>query len=187
MIPMRTGMRLVMVGRRRKSGRRQPNGQPARVYVNPKAQVAAQPHRMGVVTKFRDRQEAESPFGRLMLNGIITPAMYEAGRAYAALAGQYRGVMGIPSPDPRAIDLGSYGRSVGGDIPSDVARSIKDRYNAAFESLPGNAIQRAVAEHAVREKPVGDSVSREMLKIGLSTLVRFFGLDENLQINDSRN
>ena len=62
-ISKRNGAIQIMVGRPRKSGRRQPNGQLARGYVNPKAQVCAQPHRVVVMAKYRDRPEAESNFG----------------------------------------------------------------------------------------------------------------------------
>jgi hypothetical protein len=99
-------VQVIRVGRKRKQGKREPNGRAQRVYENPKAQVAQQPHRVLVMAEYREWPEAESRFGRLMLNKHITPAQYEAGVCYRLDVTAYRNViLGAPSPDPAACDL----------------------------------------------------------------------------------
>jgi hypothetical protein len=132
-IPIRNGAISIMVGRPRKIGKRQPNGQLARTYINPKAQVASQPHRLEVPKRYRERVEAESAFGRLMLRETITPAQYEAGMLFAGLSAAFCAVYDIPSPHPHALDLTRVGVSQGREMPSHVAESIKLRYRRAFE------------------------------------------------------
>lgn len=177
----------IMVGRTRKKGRRQPNGQLARTYVNPKHQVMEQPHRVVVPLKFRERPEAESEFGRLMLNGKISLAQYEAGRLYADLASRYRVVLGFPALHPIGMDLMRSGGR-GADFSTDQAKAIRDRYDRAICACAGagNRAQRAVKDHAVFERRVSDGYSLGLLISGLDRLVQHFALDVNLQISKSR-
>lgn len=184
-IPFKRGTVQIMVGRPRKRGRREPNGRVARAYVNPKAQVAAQPHRLAVSQEHREWPEAESEFGRLMLRGVITPAQHEAGRRYAGLASSYRAVLGIPPLHPRSPDLLSPGPALRGDFSTETARGIKDRYDKAFEVLgdAGRKALRAVRDHAVFERKVDSFETLDHLRRGLEKLVDHFGLDRNLEIS----
>lgn len=174
----------IMVGRPRKKANREPNGRAVRVYVNPKEQAASQPHRVVVPMKYRERPEAESEFGRLMLNGHITPAQHEAGTKYAELAAQYRAVLSAPPIHPTGIDLCG-GNGGGGEMPTHVARAIKARYDKAFEACAeaGNRALRAVKDHAVFERKIGDFETLTQLKRGLDKLVDHFGIDRRLQIS----
>lgn len=174
-----------MVGRPRKIGRREPNGRLARTYVNPKRQVAEQPHRLAVASEYREWPEAESEFGRLMLKRQITPAQYEAGKAYAELAAQYRAALQAPPIHPIGLDLSRVGKGSSGGMPDDTARTIKRRYDGAFEACgkAGNKAQRAVKDHAVFEKRVPDDDMLKLLIRGLNELVAFFHIDERLQIS----
>lgn len=185
-IPVRKrGAIQIMVGRPRKSGRRKPSGRLAQAYVNPKAQVAAQPHRRSVPVKFRELSDAESEFGRLMLRGGITPAQKEAGEAYARLAAALRAVYDAESPNPRAIDLTNVSGSNGREITSEEAEQIKERSRRAFEACgeAGNRAPRAVKEHVILDRPVADFETLKVLKSGLDKLVTFFGIDRSLQIS----
>lgn len=177
----------IMVGRPRKIGKREKNGRVQRVHINPKDQVAAQPHRMGVILKFRDRPEAESEFGRLMLNGKITVSQYEAGKRYADLASRYRVVLDIPPLHPTAMDFERTGGR-GGELPAHVARSIRREYDDAFCACgdAGNKAQRAVRDFAVFERVCPDRYSLTLLISGLDRLVKHFGLDPRLQISVSK-
>ncbi len=177
-----------MVGRPRKKGKREPNGRIARTYVNPRKQVASQPHRMSVPKNFREREEAESEFGRLMLNRRITPAQYEAGRRYRALVSRFRAIYGLPSPDPRALDLMHTMGGYGGETPQAVVDVVRKEYDAAFcaSGTAGNAAQRAVNTHAVFDKPVPDTYALNLLISGLRKLVGHFGIDPNLRISACR-
>lgn len=175
-----------MVGRPRKTGRRQPNGQLARTYINPKSRVAGQPHRQAVPKKFQEWPEAESEFGRMMLNGWITPAQFEAGKQYAALVARYRAAIMAPSPNPSGIDLGGVRTGNGSGMTDDTARAIKRAYDAAFESCGPVRLQKAIAHHVIHDRKIGDFDTRKLLKIGLDKLVVHFGIDRRLQISKSR-
>lgn len=182
MIPLKAGTRLVMVGRPRKSGRRERNGRIQRAYVSPKAQVAAQPHRRSVPIDHRERQEAESEFGRLLLLGQVTPAQYEAGKQYAELVAGFCRIYGVPSPTPRSCSLlGSYGP--GGDIPVHVVAALKERYQRAFEACEsaGRAAQLAVKECAVLDRRLTIE-GYCLLRAGLERLVIFFGVHPEMKL-----
>lgn len=175
---------MARAGRKRKIGaQREANGRAQRVYENPRQQVAEQPHRVVVPVQFREFQEAESEFGRLMLLKKITPAQHEAGKLYAALASQYRVVKGYPPLHPQAIDLTSVRGGEGGEMASHIIKSVADRYNRAFESISGQKSQKAVAYYAVFERPIDTLDGLGLLIIGLNSLVSHFGIDRNLQIS----
>lgn len=182
-IPIRQGARQIMVGRTRKLGRRQPNGQLGRAYVNPRAQVAAQPHRSLVPRQYREHPEAESEFGRLMLKGRITPAQFEAGRRYAELAARYRAVKGYPPIHPVAMDLLRASGGIGGEAPAHVIQAAVRDYDAAFCACEPHKVQRAVTHHAVFERKVEDLVSFGLLLLGLDKLVEHFHINPNLTLD----
>lgn len=172
------------MGRPRKKGRREPNGQLQRTYANPKVQVARQPHRMMVSAHFREWPEASTEFGRLMLNGKITAAQHEAGSRYAMLAGLYRLYYGIPSPNPRALDLLQASGGYEGMAP-DMPQRLKRDYDDAFEACgaAGQRAQKAVREYAVLDRQLIHSDELKLLILGLDKLVMHFGLDPKMQIS----
>lgn len=186
LIRTKAGARHIMVGRPRKQGRRQPNGQLARTYVNPRDQVAMQPHRILVPKEHRASPEAESEFGRLLCLSHITRAQYEAGKLYVELVEQFRCVKGYPPLTAQAIDLSAVRGGVGRDVPVHVVESVKRRYEAAFESICSQRAQKAVADYAVRERKIDLFDGLKYLKLGLSDLVKHFAIDPNLQISKSR-
>lgn len=184
-IPIRKrGVIWIMVGRPRKIGKRERNGRIARSYENPKAQVASQPHRAGVMAKYREYPEAGTEFGRLLLRGGITRSQYDAGTRFTELCVAMCAVYDVPSPHPRAMNLTNVRGSVSQGMPSERARRIIDGYNRAFEACgdAGRAAQRAVKEHVVLDRPVGDFDSLKSLSSGLSKLVDHFGLDARREI-----
>lgn len=177
------GVMQIMVGRPRKKGRREPNGRLQRTYVNPKAHVAAQPHRASAPAKYREMPEAESAFGRLMLNGSITPAQYEAGRRYAMLAARWRAVKGYPPIHPVAMDLLRSGRGVGTDAPDHIIKAAIRDYDDAFCACWPHKVQCAVSHHAVLERKVDDFETLRLLKIGLDKLIVHFHINPNLDLD----
>lgn len=173
----------IMVGRPRKSGRREPNGRIQRAYQNPKAQAASQPHRVGVAREYREWPEAGSEFGRMMLRKVITPAQYEAGRRYAELAARWRAVKGYPPIHPIAMDLLHSGRGVGSDAADHVIRVAIRDYDAAFSACEPHKVQRAVSHHAVLERKVEDFEALRLLKIGLDKLIVHFHINPQLELD----
>ena len=184
----RKGAIWIMVGRPRKTGKRERNGRIARTYENPKAQVAAQPHRRGVVVHLREREEAESEFGRLMLRGGITPAHFEAGLALIRLCEATRRVYDLASPHPQAMDLNRRAGFPGPGMTSEEGRAIKDRYMKAFDCAgeAGCKAQRTLAPHVIRDEPVTDLQTLKWLKAALGKLVKFFGIDPKLKLSSRR-
>lgn len=184
-IPIRKrGAVWIMVGRTRKIGKRERNGRVARTYENPKAQAAGQPHRQSVPKQFREWPEAESEFGRLLLRGGITRSQYDAGMRFTELSVALCAVYDVPSPHPRAMDLTHVRGCMSQGMPSERATAIRDSYNKAFEACmdAGRLAQRAIRDHVVLDKPVGDFDALKALSSGLSKLVDHFGLDARLQI-----
>lgn len=165
---------------------REPSGKVQRTYVNPKQQVAEQPHRLQVVKQYREWPEAETHFGRLMLQGRITVSQHEAGNRYAELAGRYRSAIQCPSINPAAVDLGRVGKGRGEGMPDHSAKSIAERYDRAFVACgdAGYRAQRAVKEYAVLDQAVPDIETLKLLIAGLNKLVSHFGIDSRLQITD---
>jgi hypothetical protein len=191
-VRVKQGVLSIMVGRPRKMGRRQPNGQLARGYINPKAQVAAQPHRASVLKQYREHPEAESAFGRLMLNGAITPAQHAAGRRFAELVARFRAVKGYPPINPVAMDLLRSSGGVGTDAPPHVIRAAYEAYDKAYCALETHKIQRAVTHHAVYEHKVEGEEAGRLLRLGLDKLIVHFhinpgqALDRESRSSDSR-
>jgi hypothetical protein len=175
----------IMVGRPRKTGKREPNGRIARVYVNPKSQVASQPHRVGVPREYREWPEAGSEFGRMMLRKIITPAQYEAGMLFAGLSVAFCAVYDIPSPHPHAMDLTRVGVSLGREMAPEKAIEIKKRYNRAFDACgeAGRKAQMAVKNCAVLDRKIDSFEMRDRLRAGLDKLIVHFHINPQLELD----
>ena len=204
-IPKR-GIVSIMVGRPRKIGKRERNGRMQRPATNPRAQVAAQPHRSALPKHARESQEAESVIGRLLLTGAITPAQYAAATAYRDLVAEYHASIQAPRSTPAALDLARVGAGHHDGIADRRAKRAVDRYQDAFiasgDPLPEAAlkawdcteprcksrnVQFTIAEHVFREKEIpahGDNLI--LLRTGLDRLIWHFGIDKGLQISRCR-
>lgn len=176
--------RFTVVGRKRRNRARGSTGRLKQTYENPKAQVLAQPHRLEAKRENRELPEAESEFGRLMCNGLITPAQHEAGHRYRLIAMAYRAVvLGGPAATPQSLSLLG-GKGGGAEPARETINRIRKEYNAAFEYLgeAGRRPQIAVKEHAVFERMVTTNYERDALKCGLDRLIVYYGIDPRLQI-----
>lgn len=173
---------MARAGRKRKITLREPSGKVQRVYINPRQQVAQQPHRIQVPKEHRESEEAESELGRLLCRKQITRAQFEAGKLYLTLVSQYRAVKGFPPLHPQAIDLSSVRGALGRETPSHIVSAIVNRYERAYESICGQRAQKAVADCVVREERISEFDGLKYLTCGLNNLVNHFGLDPSLQI-----
>ncbi len=171
-----------MVGRPRKSGKREPNGRLQRAYVNPRAQVASQPHRNGIPERFREWAEAGTHFGRLMLTGHLTPAQFAAGEQYAERYKEFQKAINAPGHDPKAMDYNPRIAGKSDGIPDEAARRAQRRFTEAYNAIEMVPWQIAVMRHAVHDQPVATESDRKSLSCGLAKLVDFLGIDERLQI-----
>src|SRR5579872_1821155 len=127
-----------MIGRRRKPGRRYPNGELAHNKEDVRTIALAQPHRRALPSEQRLDQRAEHPLGGLNLVGVISNGQYQAGKTYARIVARYRRMILAPkmSPPSRLGDMeirGGEGESR--TISPAQARRIKETYDNAFAIL----------------------------------------------------
>ena len=151
-------------------------------YVNPRAQVASQPHRKGAPKQFREFPEASTNLGRMMLNDLLTPAQHAAGERYAELYNAFLRAIHCSSPDPTAMDYEPRIAGKGAGIPDAAAQRARREYTDAFNAIENVRWQIVVMHHAVHDKPLSDFEDRKSLTCGLDRLVRHFGIDKHLQI-----
>lgn len=168
--------KFIAVGRKRKSGKRQPNGQLSRETKDSPVLVAAtMPHRQEVGEAVRHDPKAESQLGRLRLNSWITEAQYDAGERYREIVMRYRAVIDAPGGERSmaGVIVGPWG---GASMLSDEeATRRREKYNAAFEALEcgaGNQAARSVAHCAVNGR---GEWQLHHLKSGLTALAVHFG------------
>jgi len=171
-----------MVGRPRKIGPRGKSGRLLQTYVNPRAQVASQPHRKGVLDYLRELPEASTNLGRMMLNHVLTPAQHAAGERYCELYKAFLRAIHCSSPDPSAMDYTPRIAGKGAGIPDSAARKATREYTDAFNAIQIVRWQIVVMHHAVHDQPIADFADREALACGLDRLVKHFGIDAGLQI-----
>lgn len=171
---------MARAGRKRKHGRRQPNGQLSRDRSAARDDVFAvarmQPHRRRFGENFRD-QKAESELGRLCLDGIISEPQYRAGQAYLALVIAMRRAIMAPKPDAGSMDLNGGARATAINMDDFGDNAARSRYADAFCAM-ADAGRNAI--FAVNDVVVYDKLRREMrgtivdLRYGLNALDRHF-------------
>jgi hypothetical protein len=171
----------VMVGRKRKSGRRYRNGRLAQEKaLDIKAIAAAMPHRRMLPAEGRHGQRAESAFGRLRLVNMITEDQYLAGESFRDIIRRYRAVIESPNPSPGSAALDGMFR--GGAVLSDEeAIKRRERYQRAFESIHGHRKRVVIRSVLGFDKPL-DQDDLPHLRGALDDLVAHFGLTRARQI-----
>lgn len=172
------GIRKIMVGRKRKTGNREPNGRVQRDRgIDPKAIAQLQPHRRLVPAGVAHDPKAECVMGRLCLNGWISETQYQAGVKYRTLVMNYRRVIGAP----RSTEASMSGVIVGpwaggGEMPEDRQIEIRNAYMRAFEALqehPDNRCARDVSHCVIQDRT---NFTLAVVKSGLNALALHFGL-----------
>src|SRR6478736_7288028 len=94
----------IAMGRKRKTGKRYPGGKIITERdIDTRPIAASMPHRQSVPEPIRHDARAESPFGRLLLNGHITPKQYQAGLMYRDIVNRYRALIDCPSESPPSM------------------------------------------------------------------------------------
>lgn len=173
---------VIMSGRKRHSGNREPNGRLQRLPekdVDTRLVAAEMPHRRDLPGHSQDDSRAESPFGRLLLNGKITPQQYGAGIRYRNIVLRYRAVMSIPPHSPPSMSGILLGKSGGGKgLSLEEVADRRDAYNAAFEYLDQHGGHRccvAVKTIAVYEHE-HEHIDIRVLQCALNVLIAHFEL-----------
>jgi hypothetical protein len=187
---MHAAVQIIRVGRKRKSGRRHPNGELANARGENVGLIAMRhPERQGLPVEMRIDQAAGTPLGRFKLLGLISDDMLEASKRYARDVRQYLMVFGAPSPNAPSLDLSAGSRGM--PIPLDegeIGQRLSN-YNAAFEAVydAGHRAARAVARMAVYDERLPEGATLADLTRGLSALAHHYGLTGTRKSRNSRN
>jgi hypothetical protein len=186
------GFAVARRGRKRKLGRRHPSGQLVREkQPDDRIRTSRQPHRRQVAKEHRLDERAESPLGRLLLQGRLRAAgelgdeaardRYEAGMMYAQIVGAYRAVIEAPksvsgSGRGSACEIAGISESFCEPETCSCLRR-KRRYDGAFEALIGRGQRAAklVARVAVHREEIAPS-DLVYLVDGLQALAVHLGL-----------
>ena len=112
-------------GRNRKTCPRQPNGQPQRVRDVPPAEVRAIIAFASAKAR-RDGVMLGSEIGRLRVLGRLTDEHVATATAFATTYQTWCAILGVPNPNPRAVEFGAV-RGMGGEIPGKTVDFVKSR------------------------------------------------------------
>lgn len=176
----------VMVGRKRKTGKREKNGRIQREKnTDPKIISLTQPHRRGVPADKRHDQRAENPFGRLNLINAVTDAEYDAGIKYRDICLRYRAIISSPNPHPTVVCLDGRRYGSGAELTAAQIKTRRDEYMRAFEAIEGYGPRVVIKSVVIFEKELqaGDLPD---LRAGLKGLVKHFGLARTDQRQSKR-
>lgn len=185
-------------GRRRKTGKREPNGKLSRHPEDKKQRhlegldreqretiavaVEARQRVFGIAVGLSRDQMAGSAIGRLCLQGVITTLQYDAAMSYAAEVESY-GMAWCSPRSPRAVNLNATKGSLGDYENEELVCRIMAARNATNEALRnkqievgnlGNlkgALDTVVLRDVSMDHLVGD------LRIALNALAKRYGLE----------
>lgn len=171
-------------GRKRKAGRRQPNGQLARSRPAARedllAVVKSQPHRRRYGELAHDHR-AECELGRLFMEGLIEQHHYDAGVEYRTIVRDMRIAICAPQGNPTAMDLNRAGGRANDSDADDAKRANKARsaYSDAYRTLGDAGRDALLAVNDVVVWDMNRSVMRggiDALRSGLKSLAKHFGM-----------
>lgn len=176
-----------MVGRKRKPGKRFPNGKlkpdqtkglSAEQVIQIRKDVAAtMPHRVGLPAHRRHEQMAESPLGALAIIGAITQQQFDAGHEYRKIVQRYRAVISAPNPNPQAPKMGHIPSSVVTLIDDEQAIARRVKYQKAFEAITTRWGRLVVNSVVIHDRPLQQGDLPWLTK-ALDELVKHFGIGE---------
>lgn len=164
-------------GRKRKAGKRHPNGQLVRAKPKQRERDArrtaldARVRVHGVSAAEASDQKAGYVLGRLELAGHITAEQHDTGLRWIEIVLDFSRAHEIPMRTPRAVDLNAVkGQALSGDLSAASRKRIRDRYDDGFAALTGagRAALDAVNECCLRD----EIVLLLPLRLGLDALGR---------------
>lgn len=181
-------------GRKRKAGKREPNGKlsrrkderQARRSIDEQANMAvgkeARVRVHGVPAEHAGTDLAGTVCGRLVLQGSISPDHHEAAKAFAATYARYQRAIGSPR-QPKAVEIGA---ATGGGSETDMTPEQCDKARRQWEDAV-RALQEANAQHrsatifaACDYLVLRDEYHPHLfgdLRLGLNALARHYGLE----------
>lgn len=162
--------------RTRATGSRTATGRVRQPSVDPRALVAAQPHRNWLPESLRLSEKASSVIGCMNLMRVITDEQYEAGRRYGVIVAAYRVAIGTPN----GVSGNGRGYACAGlGCVSEACECLarQTRYQRAYEAVSDAGGQ---AHLAVNRVVIGEELihARDLgwLRAGLDALVGHFGI-----------
>lgn len=184
-------------GRKRKAGRRHPNGALVREKrPDDRIRASRQPHRRAMTKDDRLDERAESALGRLNLRRLISNDEYDAGLRYAAVVGAYRAAIEAPTSTAGSgrgfeclAESFAHPDACRADPDGCACRRRRSRYDSAFECLLREAGQRG-AKVVARVAVHGEEIAQQdlvYLKAGLQALEHHFGLTRRGTSGHSQN
>lgn len=175
-------------GRKRKLGKREPNGQPQRLRAPERErdmQMVVLEQRAKVVPLRHVTSDRVSTVrGVMWANGMISPAEYHAAERMADVIGAMRWAISAPSPYPSSLDPNII-RAHEGDVDNFRAKKrAREKYDAAKNVLLdcGTAVYLSVMDLCGQDA-MPRSVSSA--KAGLRALVPHFGVQDFDDENDT--
>jgi len=180
-------------GRKRKTGKREPNGKlsrrtserQARRTVDEQAAMhvakEARQRVFGISVEASGTELAGTVCGRLLLQGSLTQQQMDAAKAFADTYAGYQRAMDSPRP-PKAVEIGgATGRGSLLDVSPEQAKLARKRWDAAVRVLvEANMYHRAATLYAAADYLVlRDEMHGHMvgdLRLALNALARHYGL-----------
>jgi hypothetical protein len=187
---MHMPVQIVRTGRKRKSGRRHPNGDLAHAKGENVGLIAIRhPDRQGLPEGLRLDPFAGTPLGRLHLLGFISPEMLEASKRYGRDVRRYLAIFGAPSPNAPSINMAAGDKEHQAPLGEAEISDRMEAYDKAFAAVydAGHKAARAVARTAVYDERIPEGATMDDLKRGLSALAHHYGLTGNRKSRTSRN
>jgi hypothetical protein len=181
-------------GRKRKQGKREPNGQLSRKAEHMQERRAvdeevamstgkkARERVHGVAAEHSGTELAGSVIGRLYLAGLIEPEQLNAARLLIDTYASYQRAVDSPRP-PKAVNIGG----TSGAIPADVSPENATRARSAWGTITGviqaaNNVHRGATIYAACDYIVlRDEEQLHLLpslRLGLNAIARAYGLAE---------
>ncbi len=131
-----------------------------------------QPHRNIAKGESLLDTRLESPLGRLVFKGIITPAQYDAGLAFRRIALIYLQSIYAPYPFVESPTPDAVGGQMGHDFSDDKCYRFKKAYFELYDLLaPYRGVPEAMMSVVVYEQT---STNMEAVKRGLRVLAAYF-------------
>lgn len=173
-------------GRKRKQGKREPNGRPAR---GPNRRISAEQDAMSVAVDYRKNvlgvrsdhaldQKAATLLGRLRLSGAISEAQWQAGEDWHELVE----AMYAAANAPRGFKTvsGGAGTPLSEEEEARRYRALKDRFNAANAAVEERApvaerIERFKALRTIIVDQFDNPAMHGTLRLALNALAHHFG------------
>lgn len=169
---------MAKAGRKRKTGKREPNGRASRVGAGDAMRVVvlAQPHRACLPAEARRDHRAESALGRLFLTGRITQAECEAGERLAGRKAAFDRALASPPPVRSAA-----GQMVAERLTADDAKDLPnaETRTADIPLTEEERAERALAGWSSAEALVWGAVrcSRHAFSMVMRVVVEGLDLD----------